>query len=91
MAGEDANLVVFDPRVEWTAHREDLHSRARNTPYDGRQLARARHHHDRQGPARRSRREIAMSRPRATLVLADGSDVRGVRRGFLARRRRHHG
>lgn len=38
VAGEDANITVFDPRVEWTAHREDLHSRARNTPYDGRQL-----------------------------------------------------
>jgi dihydroorotase len=37
-AGEDANVTVFDPRVEWTAHREDLQSRARNTPYDGRLL-----------------------------------------------------
>jgi dihydroorotase len=38
VVGEDANITVFDPRVEWTAHREDLQSRARNTPYDGRQL-----------------------------------------------------
>ena len=36
--GEDANLVVFDPRVDWTASREGLQSRARNTPYDGRAL-----------------------------------------------------
>jgi len=36
--GDEANLTVFDPRIRWTARREDLHSRARNTPYDGRQL-----------------------------------------------------
>lgn len=38
VAGEDANITVFDPRVEWTARAEDLQSRAHNTPYDGRQL-----------------------------------------------------
>ena len=37
--GEDANLTVFDPRELWTASRDDLHSRARNTPYDGRSLS----------------------------------------------------
>lgn len=37
-AGEVANLTVFDPRVQWTGSREELHSRARNTPYDGRRL-----------------------------------------------------
>ncbi len=36
--GEDANLVVFDPRRRWRARREDLASRARNTPYHGRDL-----------------------------------------------------
>jgi dihydroorotase len=36
--GEDANVVVFDPRVTWTASRDALHSRARNTPYHGRTL-----------------------------------------------------
>jgi dihydroorotase len=36
--GEDANLTVFDPRATWTVRRDELHSRARNTPYDGRQL-----------------------------------------------------
>ena len=36
--GDDANLTVFDPRQRWTASREDLQSRARNTPYDGRSL-----------------------------------------------------
>lgn len=38
VAGEDANLTVFDPSARWTASREDLHSRARNTPYDGRAM-----------------------------------------------------
>lgn len=36
--GEDANLVVFDPSLRWTASRDDLHSRSMNTPYDGRAL-----------------------------------------------------
>ncbi len=36
--GEDANLVVFDPSSRWRASRESLQSRARNTPYDGRDL-----------------------------------------------------
>jgi dihydroorotase len=36
--GEDANLVVFDPAQRWTARRADLASRARNTPYDGREM-----------------------------------------------------
>jgi len=37
-AGEDANVVVFDPRARWRASREDLQSRATNTPYDQRAL-----------------------------------------------------
>jgi dihydroorotase len=37
-AGEDANVVVFDPTVRWTASREHLASRASNTPYDGRAM-----------------------------------------------------
>lgn len=37
-AGEDANVVVFDPRQRWTARRDMLESRARNTPYDGRAM-----------------------------------------------------
>ena len=37
-AGEDANLVVFDPRARWTAERSSLASRSTNTPYDGREL-----------------------------------------------------
>ena len=36
--GEDANLVVFDPGVEWTVDRDRLQSRATNTPYHGRTL-----------------------------------------------------
>lgn len=34
--GEPANLVVFDPEQTWTVSRQDLASRSRNTPYDGR-------------------------------------------------------
>ncbi len=37
-AGDDANVVVFDPRERWTVHRDQLQSRASNTPYDGREL-----------------------------------------------------
>ncbi|HVA53523.1 MAG TPA: dihydroorotase [Acidimicrobiales bacterium] len=37
-AGEDANVVVFDPRQRWTARRDALESRAQNTPYDGRAM-----------------------------------------------------
>ncbi len=37
-AGEDANIVVFDPAERWRVRREDLHSRAVNTPYEGRDL-----------------------------------------------------
>jgi dihydroorotase len=36
--GEDANLTVFDPRISWRVARDEMHSRARNTPYDGRHL-----------------------------------------------------
>ncbi len=36
--GEDANVVVFDPRESWTVDRERLQSRARNTPYHARTL-----------------------------------------------------
>jgi len=36
--GEHANLVVFDPLATWTARNEDLHSRASNSPYDGRSM-----------------------------------------------------
>jgi dihydroorotase len=37
-AGEDANVVVFDPRERWRVARDRLQSRATNTPYDGREL-----------------------------------------------------
>lgn len=37
-AGEDANLVVFDPAANWRVDAGRLQSRARNTPYDGREL-----------------------------------------------------
>jgi dihydroorotase len=42
--GEDANLVIFDPHEQYVVDRATLHSRATNTPYDGRSLTgRARH------------------------------------------------
>ena len=37
-AGEDANLVVFDPAQRWRVDASALQSRARNTPYDGREM-----------------------------------------------------
>lgn len=36
--GEDANVVIFDPRERWSARRDTLQSRATNTPYDGRSM-----------------------------------------------------
>ena len=36
--GDDANIVVFDPSVRWSVSREQLASRATNTPYDGRSM-----------------------------------------------------
>jgi dihydroorotase len=37
-AGEDANLVVFDPGWRWNVRRQQLASRSTNTPYDGRAM-----------------------------------------------------
>ena len=37
-AGAPANLTVFDPAGRWTVDRARLASRARNTPYHGREL-----------------------------------------------------
>jgi dihydroorotase len=36
--GDDANITIFDPHVTWTVSPDQLHSRARNTPYAGRTL-----------------------------------------------------
>jgi dihydroorotase len=36
--GRPANLTVLDPEVAWTVDGGALHSRARNSPYHGRQL-----------------------------------------------------
>jgi dihydroorotase len=38
VTGEDANLVIFDPRQNYVVDRNALASRSRNTPYDGRSL-----------------------------------------------------
>jgi dihydroorotase len=37
-AGEDANVVVFDPDARWRVDRFALASRATNTPYDEREM-----------------------------------------------------
>ena len=37
-AGEDANLVIFDPHERWIVDRATLRSRSQNTPYHGREL-----------------------------------------------------
>jgi dihydroorotase len=43
-AGSVANLCVFDPTERWVVDAERLASRARNTPYAGRELCgRVRH------------------------------------------------
>jgi dihydroorotase len=36
--GDDANLVIFDPGATYVVDRHQLASRARNTPYHGREL-----------------------------------------------------
>jgi dihydroorotase len=38
-AGEDANLVVFDPEARWSVDRERRQSRSTNTPYHGRAMS----------------------------------------------------
>jgi dihydroorotase len=37
-AGRAANLAVLDPHAAWTVDADRLHSRARNSPFHGRQL-----------------------------------------------------
>ncbi len=36
--GAPADVVVFDPDVEWTVRPDEFHSRSRNTPFAGRRL-----------------------------------------------------
>lgn len=36
--GAEADLIVFDPDAVWAVRREDMRSRARNTPFEGRAL-----------------------------------------------------
>ncbi|MGH3665806.1 MAG: amidohydrolase family protein, partial [Egibacteraceae bacterium] len=36
--GAPANLVLFDPEQRWTVDPRALHSRSRNTPYEGLEL-----------------------------------------------------
>jgi len=42
--GAKADLVIFDPHEPWVCNADDLHSRSKNTPFDGRRLTgRVRH------------------------------------------------
>lgn len=36
--GAPGDLVLFDPEAPWACRREDLHSRSKNSPFDGRRL-----------------------------------------------------
>jgi dihydroorotase len=36
--GDDANVVIFDPRERWSVRRDTLQSRATNTPYNERSM-----------------------------------------------------
>jgi dihydroorotase len=36
--GAPADLVLFDPEAPWHCDRDDLHSRSKNSPFDGRTL-----------------------------------------------------
>ncbi len=38
-AGAPANLTIIDPEARWTVDGRALHSRSRNTPYEGRKLS----------------------------------------------------
>ncbi len=38
IAGEDANVTIFDPAENWTVDRHALASRSMNTPYHGRNM-----------------------------------------------------
>ena len=39
VAGDDANVTVFDPGARWRGDRNTLESRSMNTPYDGRAMS----------------------------------------------------
>jgi dihydroorotase len=39
VAGDDANVTVFDPGARWRVDRNTLESRSMNTPYDGRAMS----------------------------------------------------
>ncbi len=36
--GAPADLVLFDPAAPWACDRDDLNSRSKNSPFDGRKL-----------------------------------------------------
>ena len=36
--GAPADLVLFDPAAPWACDRDDLSSRSKNSPFDGRKL-----------------------------------------------------
>lgn len=37
--GENADLILFDPKAEWTVEKEKLAGKSHNTPFDGRRLS----------------------------------------------------
>ena len=36
--GEKANITLFDPSLEWTLKKQDIHSKSKNTPFIGQKL-----------------------------------------------------
>jgi dihydroorotase len=33
--GKAADVIIFDPNSDWTVNIEELHSKSKNSPYDG--------------------------------------------------------
>ena len=36
--GSSANIVIIDPKKRWTVHKHELHSKSKNTPFNGLEL-----------------------------------------------------
>jgi dihydroorotase len=36
--GKIANLTIFNPSLEWTFEKKDIHSKSKNTPFIGKEL-----------------------------------------------------
>lgn len=69
--GADADLVLFDPDVEWTLTHADLHERVDYTPYEGMPL----------------RGKPVMTMSRGEVIVKDGEFIGVAGRGnFIARK-----